>query len=257
MFQKISVITVVLNQIDALKATLESVKKLKLSHLESEIYYIVLDGGSVDGCVDYCNSNLDVIDHFITEKDHGIYDAMNKSVKYAHDDSYLIWINAGDTIEHIPYVLTSENSSYDCLFCAVALKTGLIIRPNVLLPYNEKNCFPKSVIRHQGFFIKKSFFLSLGGYSLDVGLQADGLLMSKAILNGNFKILSNVVSFFNLDGVSNTKNIMVLSSYFKVINNLDFSVAKIILYQSFYIAKLLVKIILPDPVLKRVIGRYK
>jgi len=88
---KVSIITVVFNNKENLRKTIDSVRNQKYNNLE----YVVIDGASTDGTLDVINSNKDIINYFITEKDNGIYDAMNKGLKASTGD-YVWFMNAGD-----------------------------------------------------------------------------------------------------------------------------------------------------------------
>ena len=59
--------------------------------------YIVIDGASTDGSVDLLKQYSDIIDYKISEKDNGIYNAMNKGIKYAHGE-YCLFLNSGDIL---------------------------------------------------------------------------------------------------------------------------------------------------------------
>ncbi|MFI3314296.1 MAG: glycosyltransferase family 2 protein [Rikenellaceae bacterium] len=90
---KVTIITVVWNAKDALKRTIETIKQLKYDNLE----YIVVDGDSTDGTKEVIEQNSINITSWISEKDNGIYDAMNKALRMATGD-YVWFMNAGDTI---------------------------------------------------------------------------------------------------------------------------------------------------------------
>lgn len=90
-YPKISIITVTFNDVRNLGSTIRSVKDLTYPHVE----YIVIDGGSSDGSVELIKQNEEYISKWISEPDHGLYDAMNKGLDRASGD-YLWFINAGD-----------------------------------------------------------------------------------------------------------------------------------------------------------------
>lgn len=79
------------NGAQELQATIDSVVAQNYPHIE----YVVIDGGSNDGTVALIQNNLNVIDKWISERDKGIYDAMNKGVALASGD-FVIFMNAGD-----------------------------------------------------------------------------------------------------------------------------------------------------------------
>lgn len=88
---KISIITVTYNCHDVVEKTIRSVIGLTYPYIE----YIVIDGGSIDGTVDIIQRYSDHIIYFVSEKDKGIYDAMNKGVAAATGE-WVIFMNAGD-----------------------------------------------------------------------------------------------------------------------------------------------------------------
>lgn len=89
---KVSVVSVVYNDKVGLAKTIESVKSQSYPNIE----YIVVDGGSNDGTVEVMEAQKSSIDVAVSERDNGIYDAMNKAIRLACGD-YLIFMNAGDT----------------------------------------------------------------------------------------------------------------------------------------------------------------
>jgi glycosyltransferase involved in cell wall biosynthesis len=91
MLPKVTVITVVLNRASEIEHTLKSVLNQNYKNLE----YIVIDGESDDGTIKIIKKYLNGISEFISEKDKGIYDAMNKAADLANGE-WLIFMNAGD-----------------------------------------------------------------------------------------------------------------------------------------------------------------
>lgn len=89
----LSIITVVFNDKVGLYKTIRSVFDQKKYY--NNLEFIVIDGGSTDGTLDIIKQNNHVITKYISEKDDGIYDAMNKGIKLAQGD-YLLFLNAGD-----------------------------------------------------------------------------------------------------------------------------------------------------------------
>lgn len=91
----VSIITVVYNAKAPLAKTLQSVREQKARY--PRIEYIVVDGASKDGTLELINQNQDIVSHWISEPDKGIYDAMNKGLKMASGD-FVWFLNAGDFI---------------------------------------------------------------------------------------------------------------------------------------------------------------
>lgn len=87
----ISVITVVYNGEEFLEKTIQSVINQSYDNVE----YIIIDGGSTDATVDIIKKYEDKINYWVSEKDTGIYDAMNKGIKVSMGEG-LLFLNAGD-----------------------------------------------------------------------------------------------------------------------------------------------------------------
>jgi glycosyltransferase involved in cell wall biosynthesis len=90
---KLSIITITYQAEAYIERTLKSVFEQGCAE---EIDYIVVDGASKDRTVEIIEANKSRIQSFISEKDKGIYDAMNKGMQLAKGD-YILFLNAGDT----------------------------------------------------------------------------------------------------------------------------------------------------------------
>ena len=83
----ITIITVVFNRVNTIEKTIKSV----LSQSYNYIDYIIIDGYSNDGTIEIIEKYKSNFKYFISEKDKGIYDAMNKGLNLVqNDDDYLI-----------------------------------------------------------------------------------------------------------------------------------------------------------------------
>lgn len=87
----LSVITVVYNNVQHIERTMLSVLNQTYPHIE----YIIIDGQSTDGTMDIINKYKNRIAKLVSEKDRGIYDAMNKGLTMTSGD-YIIFMNSGD-----------------------------------------------------------------------------------------------------------------------------------------------------------------
>src|SRR5258707_957655 len=88
---KVTVVTVVLNAVDVLDRTVRSVVDQDYPDLE----YVVVDGQSTDGTLTLLHDYRDRIHQFVSERDGGIYEAMNKGAALATGD-WVLFMNAGD-----------------------------------------------------------------------------------------------------------------------------------------------------------------
>jgi len=91
MHPKLSIITVNLNNAEGLRKTIESV----VSQTYTDYEYIIIDGGSTDGCVEIIKQYEDKITYWVSEPDKGIYNAMNKGILKAKGE-YCQFLNSGD-----------------------------------------------------------------------------------------------------------------------------------------------------------------
>ena len=88
---KVSFITVVFNNKENLKKTLSAIRNQKYRNVE----IVIIDGGSTDGTLEVIAENKNIISYSVSEKDKGIYDAMNKGIRAATGD-YVWFMNSGD-----------------------------------------------------------------------------------------------------------------------------------------------------------------
>lgn len=104
-----SIITVNYNNVKGLNKTITNIEKVK-AQTNSPIELIVIDGGSTDDSVNVIKNNSTIINKWISEKDEGIFDAMNKGIDLASND-WLVFMNSGDTFyyENILSIFQSEN----------------------------------------------------------------------------------------------------------------------------------------------------
>lgn len=90
---KLSIITVTFNAAQFIEPTIESIAKQSFDKYE----YIVVDGLSKDSTVDILKRHPETVHKWVSEKDKGLYDAMNKAIQMAEGE-YLMFLNAGDLL---------------------------------------------------------------------------------------------------------------------------------------------------------------
>ncbi|EKD59244.1 MAG: hypothetical protein ACD_55C00099G0001, partial [uncultured bacterium] len=96
---RISVITVVRNGAECLEETMLSVLEQKT---QRDLEYIVIDGASTDGSVDIIRRHAGRLHYWVSEPDAGIYHAMNKGWEAADDESFVLFMGAGDRVLSLP-----------------------------------------------------------------------------------------------------------------------------------------------------------
>lgn len=149
----ITVVTVVYNDVDGIVKTIDSVAGQNYNDFE----YIVVDGASDDGSYDVIKSRNKDIDLFISEKDSGMYEAMNKAVVRAKG-RYVIFMNSNDefasenTVKEFTEIIS--NSDADIVFGdRIYLRKSGSQRYDVAK--SEKTAFERMHYFHQSVFIKK------------------------------------------------------------------------------------------------------
>ena len=107
----VTIVTVTYNAASGIEDTIKSVVNQPVKNFE----YIVIDGNSTDGTQEIVEKYIDKIDVWLSEPDHGIPDALNKSVKLAKG-KYLLFILAGDKLINLPYEHLDARKCRYCLF---------------------------------------------------------------------------------------------------------------------------------------------
>jgi glycosyltransferase len=92
---RFSIITICFNPADELKTAVNSV----LSQENINLEYIIIDGGSTDGTVEFIESLNSQISRFVSEQDNGLYDALNKGIRLATGD-IIGFVHADDLLAH-------------------------------------------------------------------------------------------------------------------------------------------------------------
>lgn len=181
----VSVITVVFNGATTLAHNIQSVIGQDYGNIE----HIVIDGGSTDGTTDILRKYDDHIDYWVSEKDAGIYDAMNKGIALARgeyvgmlnaDDYFADALALGKIVKHL------EDSDADAVFSCLD-----IVAPNnldrVLRRYRISS-FSPFMLRigvmppHPTFYCKKSCYDKAGPYRTDYRIAADFEMMVRLLL---------------------------------------------------------------------------
>ena len=144
----ISIITVVYNGEKNLEETILSV----INQTYDNVEFIIIDGSSTDGTIDIIKKYEDKIDYWISEKDSGIFDAMNKGILASKGD-YINFMNAGDFFTRIHLVKEVVNilNSEEIDFLYGDYNLG-----NSNIKYNIQ--FTYKTICHQVIFAHKKCF---------------------------------------------------------------------------------------------------
>ncbi len=171
-YPKISVITVVLNREDTLERTIKSVLCQNYDNIE----YIIVDGASTDGTIDIIKKFANNISEWISEKDKGIYDAMNKGIAFATGD-IIAFLNSDDWyLDNALSYVASQFIQKDCdiCFCGVTRQTedGKNINRFPGIREYEK-VYKRLAVYHPATFAKKRIFNEIGDFNIGYQIAAD------------------------------------------------------------------------------------
>lgn len=174
MSDKISVITVVYNDAANIRATMESFFAQTWDNKE----YIVIDGGSTDGTADIIKEYADRLAFWCSEKDDGMYDAMNKGIEYA-SGNWINILNSGDLYVEktsLENAITSISTDNVDVIYGNSIEIDNVFKKQIIASDNTGNLEYYPVYRHGSSLIRaeihKKFKFDLTkrdklGYSLD------------------------------------------------------------------------------------------
>ncbi|MAY90755.1 MAG: glycosyl transferase [Rickettsiales bacterium] len=223
---KISVITVSFNSASTIEETIKSVISQKN---KKNIEYIIIDGGSTDKTKEIINNYKSDIDIFLSEKDKGIFDAINKGIKYSTGD--IISILHSDDIffnnQIIDCVVKYFNED-DKLSCLIG--NTLILKKNsnkILRKYSSK-FFRKWMLRfgysppHPSTFIKKNIYDKFGHYNINNKIAGDFEFYLKIFLkySVNYKAIDQDLVIMKSGGASSNSFKSNLISTIEINNSL-------------------------------------
>lgn len=227
---KLSIITVNYNNAAGLKRTLDSVA----SQTCREFEHIIVDGGSTDGSVDVIKEYVRQVESvlWVSEKDKGIYDAMNKGVEIASGIRVVNALNRSELVEDKNKGIKKASGEYlyflnggDCLASPTALETmiehltdcdivigrvyfsinGERISTSPLLSEKDMSLYNMYLrgINHQSAFIKRELLVQTP-YDTSVKMGADWKFFVQAIVLGgaSVKFVETIFADFDRSGLS-------------------------------------------------------
>jgi glycosyltransferase involved in cell wall biosynthesis len=197
----LTIITINYNNVQGLKKTIDSVKSQNYSPIE----YIIIDGGSNDGSKELIEANVKLFDNWISEKDNGIYHAMNKGIKKATGE-YLLFLNSGDyfnssdSLEELFADCHHEDIIYGDLLMYSNSGTWLKKHPSILnFEYFLNDCLP-----HSASLIKRNLFDRVGLYNEHYKILSDWEFFMNAVClhSCTYRYVPFPTAVFCQDGIS-------------------------------------------------------
>lgn len=213
---KLSIITINYNNSEGLKRTLESV----VNQTNKEFEHIIVDGGSSDGSVSVIKSYEELIItnrvnretqypliSWVSEKDKGIYNAMNKGVRKAQGE-YVLMLNSGDYLvdEHVIERMTLELDGTDIVQGNnIEDRNGIIYRNR---GYGKSDIDMNDVLHghflHQSSFCRRDLFDKYGYFDESYRIVGDTKFFMNCLglHNATFKYVDIDVANYDCNGVS-------------------------------------------------------
>jgi glycosyltransferase involved in cell wall biosynthesis len=210
----VSIITVVYNGEASLERTIKSVAAQTYPHIE----YIIIDGGSTDGTHGIIERYKENISTFVSEKDKGIADAMNKGIARAKGALVGI-INADDWLE--------SNAVTDAVETAIKFP-GAVVHGDMRVWIDEKkfylakapdtiNMKKGMVVNHSSVFVPMELYKEYGVFSLDYKIVFDWELMLRFYMAGvSFVKTGSLIADFSSGGISTEKPRLLVDEMHRV-----------------------------------------
>ena len=186
-------VTIVTGTYNSSKFISDCVKSIHNQTFEN-IEHIIIDGNSNDNTVSIIENMPNRVSKLVSEKDEGIYDAMNKGLKMADgeivgilnsDDFY----NSNEVIQMV--VKAFEDPLIDCVYGDLVyvdqLNTDKVVRNWVTGPYTKKAFTKGWHPAHPSFFVRNTVYKKLGYFNLNFELAADFELMLRFLEKNKIK----------------------------------------------------------------------
>lgn len=188
---KVSIITVTYNSAETVEQTILSV----INQTYPNIEYIIIDGGSSDDTLNIAAKFKDKIARIVSEKDRGIYDALNKGISMAsgdvigllHSDDFYIH---NKVVEQYVDQFNESNvdAVYSDLYYVDQTNTNTIIRKWKSGDYSPGAFLNGWMPPHPTFFVRKSIYKKFGEFDLRFQSAADYELMLRFIHKHGIKL---------------------------------------------------------------------
>lgn len=203
---RLSIITICYNNIEGLKATMESI----LSQTFKDFEWIVIDGGSTDGSKELLEKNNTHIAYWVSEPDRGIYHAMNKGIARAKGD-FCQFLNSGDyfieadTLKKVFASNELADVNYGDQWC---VKNGMVVERRTYPDHMSLTYLFRAPLGHQASFFRTSI-IKKHPYLEQYTISADRAFFLFLYIHGyRFQHLQLPVVYFDTEGIgSNEKTL--------------------------------------------------
>jgi len=200
----ISIVTVVYNGEEFLEETILSVIHQSYDNVE----YILIDGGSTDGTLDIIKKYEDKISYWVSEKDEGIYDAMNKGLKVV-TGKYISILNADDYYEKDALsssvkMIEKEKSDYN-IANVKFVGSKNIVRP--IYPLMKEYVYQEMPYPHVSAVIASYVYKQVGLFDTSLKIAGDHDMAVRIHMAGyKTTYLDKIIAHLEEGGISNSIN---------------------------------------------------
>ncbi len=191
---KISIIIVTYNAADVLQNCLDSIYKQQYPNIE----IVLMDGASTDGTVAILKANDSKITLWKSEKDAGIYDAMNKAIEYVTGD-WVYFLGADDILYDDFSNMAYQLKDHGVIYYANVFLRGEKYRGEVT-PYQHA----KGAICHQAIIYPKEVFVK-HRFDPSYKISADHVFNMQCWHDFKFQYIDLIIAFYNDTGVSSLR----------------------------------------------------
>jgi glycosyltransferase len=206
---KISIITVVYNNEKTILDAMQSV----LGQTYKNIEYVIIDGNSKDNTVNLIKEYKDQLGYFVSEKDNGLYDAMNKGILACTGDVIGI-LNSDDLYQDSEVIAavmeefindTALDIVYGDLVYVKSEDTNKVVRNWKSKAYYKRFFENANVPPHPSLFVRSNVYKEAGLFDLQLKLAADYELMLRMFKKYNFKskYINRLIIKMRLGGATN------------------------------------------------------
>jgi glycosyltransferase involved in cell wall biosynthesis len=198
---KISIVTPVFNCAKYIEETIQSVLAQDYQNIE----YIIIDGGSTDGTCEVIEKYSKQINFFVSEKDQGMYDALDKGFKMA-EGKYLSWLNADDLyfnncISRTIELMEKNNYQWINGISATLLEKEIKLRPlyhypSIIIKNRLMTPCLWGYIPQESTIFTKELYIKSGGINRELKYAGDFDLWNKFSKNSELISINIPIGIF-------------------------------------------------------------
>lgn len=231
-----TIVTVTFNCEDSIEKTMNSV----FCQTYTQYEYIIIDGESTDRTTEIIRKHADKLTTFVSEKDRGIYDAMNKGAALARG-KWILFLNSGDVLADASVLekvaqrtaMTTSDIVYgDMILC----KNGNLIIRQAQEPANRHRMY----FCHQSAFTRTAIAKAIP-FDLQFKLAGDFYFFKQCYLRGyRFEHVPEPWAIYDVSGISSRNRLAVLTENLRIIRLFDKGLTKIRhLFRLYFVVTLL------------------